>query len=148
MPLAIGIVLGLAGCGLQVPADPNGTLERVSDGTLRAGASPDRSLIEVRGDEVSGAEADVVEAFASSLDARVEWTVGSEEQLVTGLEEGDLDLVVGGITDETPWIDRAGVTRGFADMPGADGRNVVMLVPLGENRFLSTLETFLDEELG
>jgi ABC-type amino acid transport substrate-binding protein len=145
---AVVLLIGLAGCGLEVPSDPNGTLDAAVDGTLRVGASPDPTLVEVRGEEVSGAEVELVEAFASSIDARIDWTVGGEEQLVTGLEDGELDLVIGGITDQTPWVDHAGVSRSYPEMPGAAGRSIVVLVPLGENRFLSAVEAFLDEEVG
>lgn len=62
------------------------------------------------------------------------------------LEEGELDLVVGGMTDQTPWVERAGVTRGYTTIEGADGRSLVMLVPLGENALLFVLEQFLDEK--
>lgn len=40
------------------------------------------------------------------------------------------------------------MTRGYTAIDGADGRSIVFLVPLGENAFLSELETFLDEEVG
>lgn len=136
----------LTGCGLTVPADPDGTLDRVSGGELRAGASPDGDLVKVDGTDVSGPLPDLVEAFADSLDADVVWTVGSEESLVVALEEGELDLAVGGMTDQTPWLDRVAVTRGFPDLPGVDGdRPTVMFAPLGENRFLGELERFLDD---
>lgn len=145
--VALVSVFALAGCG-SVPADPDGTLERVTNGVLHVGASPDDGLISVTGDEVSGQEAELVEDFAETLNARVEWTVGGEENLVGQLDAGKLDLVVGGITDATPWVESAGVTRSYPEMPGADGRKIVMLVPLGENRFLSTLERFLDAAVG
>ena len=142
---ALGVAL--AGCGLQVPADPDGTLDRVSGGTLRAGAIPNGELIRVDDGRVSGGEAELVEAFAESLDARVDWTEGSEEALVRELERGDLDLVVGGFTDATPWIDKAGVTRPYAEIVDEAGmrHKLVMLVPMGENAFLTELETFLSE---
>jgi len=145
--VAIALVLALAGCG-SIPADPDGTLEQVTDGVLRVGASPDDGLISVAGNEVSGDEAELVEDFAETLNARVEWTIGGEERLVGQLDTGKLDLVVGGITDATPWVESAGVTRAYPAMPGADGRNIVMLVPLGENRFLGELERFLDAAVG
>ena len=145
--VAIALVFALAGCG-SIPADPDGTLERVTDGVLRVGVSPDDGLISVAGNEVSGKEAELVEDFAETLNARVEWTIGGEERLVGQLDTGKLDLVVGGITDATPWVESAGVTRAYPAMPGADGRNIVMLVPLGENRFLGELERFLDAAVG
>jgi len=40
------------------------------------------------------------------------------------------------------------VSRGYTQIQGANGREIVMLVPLGENAFLTKLETFLDEEVG
>lgn len=145
---ALVLAVSLSGCGLTVPADPDGTLDAVSGGELRVGTSPDGDLVTVTGDEPSGPIVDLVDRFATSLDAEPEWTVASEETLVRMLEAGDLDLIAGGITPKTPWIDHAGVTRGYRGIDGADGRELVMLVPLGENAFLSTLERFLDEEVG
>jgi ABC-type amino acid transport substrate-binding protein len=138
----------LSGCGLNIPADPDGTLSSVTGGVLRVGTSPDGELVEVGHGEPSGSVVDLVDRFADSIDADTKWTVASEETLVTKLEAGDLDLVAGGITPDTPWIDKAGVTRGYRGIDGADGRELVMLVPLGENAFLSELEGFLDEEVG
>lgn len=145
---AAALCAALAGCGITVPADPDGTLDEVSGGTLRVGTSPDQGLVESTGGEPSGSIVDLVEDFAGSIDAETEWTVDSEETLVTMLEAGDLDLIAGGITADTPWLERAGVSRGYPGIDGADGREIVMLVPLGENAFLSELETFLDEEVG
>lgn len=136
----------LAGCGVTVPADPDGTLDRVRGGELRAGASASGQLVTVDGDEVGGSLAELVEDFAETLDARVEWTVGSEEELVHGLESGDLDLAIGGMTDQTPWADHVAVTRAYASVPAADAP-VVMLLPMGENAWQAELETFLDREL-
>lgn len=115
---------------------------------LHVGTSPDGELVDVTRDAPSGTIVELVDRFADSIDARTEWTVASEETLVAKLEAGDLDLVAGGITPDTPWIDKAGVTRGYRGIEGADGRELVMLVPLGENAFLSKLERFLDEEVG
>lgn len=137
----------LAGCGLQVPSDPDGTLDRVTGAVMHAGASPDAGLVDVSGEDVAGPLPELVEAFAKEHDAEVEWTVGSEESLVIGLERGKLDIVIGGMTTATPWADRAAVSRGYPEIPGSDGRDIVLLVPPGENRLLSSLEAFLDEEL-
>lgn len=140
------LALCMAGCGLTIPTDPQGTLDRVRGGELRAGASASGSLVTVDGSEVSGTLAELVEGFAESLDARVTWTVGSEEDLVDGLESGSLDLAIGGMTEATPWTDRVAVTRAFDSIPGAHAP-VVMLLPLGENALQAALEGYLDKEL-
>jgi ABC-type amino acid transport substrate-binding protein len=145
---ALALCGTLAGCGLSIPADPEGTLDTVTGGELRVGTSPDGDLVEVSDGEPSGSIVDLVDGFADSIQAETDWTVASEETLVTMLESGDLDLIAGGMTADTPWVERAGVSRGYPGIEGADGREIVMLVPLGENAFLSTLETFLDEEVG
>lgn len=136
----------LAGCGVAIPTDPEGTLDRVRGGELRAGASASGQLVTVEEGEVGGPLAEIVEGFAETLDARVEWTVGSEEELVDGLESGDLDLAIGGMTDRTPWTDRVAVTRAFSSVPSADAP-VVMLLPMGENAWQAELESYLDQEL-
>lgn len=146
---ALLLAAGLSGCGLTIPTDPDGTLDSVRDAELRVGFSPDPGLITSDlGGDPDGSLPELVTGFAETVDADVDWTEGSEETLVGMLERGDLDLVVGGMTDKSPWIDRAGITRGYPGIDGADGRSIVMLVPLGENGFLSALETYLDEEVG
>jgi ABC-type amino acid transport substrate-binding protein len=146
--LALVVSAALAGCGVSVPVDPDGTLQAVSGSELKVGVSPDHGLADISGDMPSGPLIDLVDQFADSLDAEVDWTTGSEETLVVMLEEGDLDLVVGGLTDQTPWVDRVGVTRGYREIDGAEDRALVMFVPLGENAFLTKLEGFLDREVG
>lgn len=146
--IGVACTVGLVGCGLSVPADPDGTLTAVTEGELRVGVSPDPGLIEEDGAAPSGPVAELVNDFAERLDAQPDWALGSEESLVRMLEAGKLDLLVGGFTDQSPWVDRAGMTRGYTQIEGADGRRIVFLVPLGENAFLAQLETFLDEEVG
>ncbi|WP_240747292.1 transporter substrate-binding domain-containing protein [Microbacterium sp. K24] len=145
---ALALSAALAGCGLTIPADPDGTLDAVTGGELRIGTSPDGDLVEVANGTPSGSIVDLVDDFADSIQAEPDWTVASEETLVTMLEAGDLDLIAGGITSDTPWVERAGVSRGYTGIDGAEGREIVMLVPLGENAFLTALETFLDQEVG
>ena len=145
---ALLLAAALAGCGLRIPADPGGTLADVSGGVLRVGVSPEPGLARVSGDEPSGPLVDLVEGFADRVHARTEWSVHSEERLVELLEADEIDLAVGGFTDRTPWTDRAGVSRGYPRIPGAEGAPVVVLVQLGENEFLSELERFLDAEVG
>ncbi|WP_314856402.1 transporter substrate-binding domain-containing protein [uncultured Microbacterium sp.] len=142
------VALALTGCGVAIPADPDGTLETVrSSGVLRAGASPSDDVLRLEDGEPSGPLADLVEGFARQQGASVEWTVGSEETLVDQLEQGELDLVAGGMTDATPWVDLVSVTRGYSGIDGADGRSLVFLLPLGENALQSALEAYLDREV-
>jgi len=136
------------GCGVQMPADPDGTFTLMQDGTLRAGASIDGDLVRDDGGVLTGGAVSLVEKFAIEHGADLEWTIGSEESLVGALEAGNLQIVVGGMSSASPWSERAGVTRPYDVIPGADGRDIVMLVPLGENRLLFELESFLDQEVG
>ncbi|SEB47126.1 extracellular solute-binding protein, family 3 [Paramicrobacterium humi] len=146
--LALLVMLTLSGCGITIPTDPNGSLDRASGGTLRVGISPNGDLAVVDDSGYSGKEVDIVRGFARSIDAEIDWTVGSEEALVRGLETQKLDVVIGGITDQTPWTDRVGLTRPYLQTTADDGASlsVVMLLPMGENALLSELETYLDSQ--
>lgn len=142
---ALGL-LALTGCGISVPADPDGTLQRVRGGLLRVGYSPSPEWVEAGlGAEPGGREADLVRQFASHLNATVEWSEGGEELLMGRLKKGDLDLVVGGLTAKSPWHTHAAITRPYVTVRDADGRDEkhVMAAPMGENAFLVELETFL-----
>lgn len=140
--------LTLTGCGLNIPSDPNGTFDRVSGGTLRVGISVDPPLTEVHDTGPSGPMIDLAAGFAREINATPEWSMQSEETLVKQLESGRIDLAVGSFTDQTPWSDRVGTTRGYTTIAGSASEAKVMLVPLGENKLLTELETFLDAEVG
>jgi len=142
------VTLSLSGCGLSIPADPDGSLARITGGILRAGASPSGELVTAVDGEVAGPLPELIEGFARSRDARVVWTVDSEEDLVDDLAAGRLDVAVGGMTDATPWEERVSVTRGYPGIPGSGGASVVVLLPLGENALQSALEAYLDQEVG
>ena len=139
---ALAAVFLSAGClltGCAMPADPKGTLGNITGGTLRVGAteSVSKSGDWVRlapGSDPAGIEPDLVRSFAASRGAAVDWRSGR-----------DLDLVVGGFADDTPWSKDAGLTRPFAESTDERGKTVkhVMLVPHGENAFLLELDRHL-----
>ncbi|MEG0214472.1 MAG: transporter substrate-binding domain-containing protein [Glutamicibacter sp.] len=144
---ALGCVFLATACFPAVPVDPEGTLDTVRSGTLRAGVSPASDFVEIRDGAPQGAEPALIEDFAQHAGAEIQWTIGGEEQLVKQLEAGQLDLVAGGITSKSPWSEKAGVTRPYTTAIDAKGkeRKIVLLVPPGENAFLSELEYFLDQ---
>jgi len=110
--LAAGAVAGLSGC--QVPSDPDGTLERVRDATMRVGVTQSDPWVDLADpDDPRGVEPELVRRFAARLNAEVEWIDGSEEELMGALKEGQLDLVVGGLTKQSPWIKEAALTRPY-----------------------------------
>src|SRR3954470_18900113 len=88
------LVVGLLS-GCHFPDDPDGTLDRVQNGRLRAGLSAREPWTRVVDGKPAGPEVRLVEDFAAELNARVEWTVGSESDLFEALRKRDLDLVVG-----------------------------------------------------
>lgn len=85
-----------------------------------------------------GSEVELVERFAASLDATVEWSDLSGHQALRALKEQNLDIVVGGFVQSGPWSAEVGFTR-----PYIPGTKHVMAVPNGENAWLVALEHFL-----
>jgi hypothetical protein len=142
----ISALLLLTGCSGSFPADPDGTLDRVSGDVLRAGVTANPPWTEVEpGAPPSGTEVELVTEFAESVGARVEWTNGSEEDLVGRMGDAELDVLVGGFTGASPWTDQVAMTTPYTTVPDEHGapEGHVMAVPLGENAMLVRLETFL-----
>jgi polar amino acid transport system substrate-binding protein len=134
-------VLAAAACGL--PRDPAGTLERVQGGVVRVGVVDAPPWASHAADGPRGREVEVVRRLARSLDARVEWSRGGETRLMAELKERGLDLVVGGIVEDSPYRDEVGFTRPYVTCD--DGAHV-FAGPPGENRWLMTVEALLAGE--
>jgi polar amino acid transport system substrate-binding protein len=144
--LAVLVTLLMCSCGLQMPADPEGTLDRISNGTLRVGISHNPPWTAVHnGQDPAGSEADLVRQFAATRGASIDWTAAGEESLMGQLERGELDLVIGGLTKKSPWSDKAALTQPYAEGRAPDGgkEEYVMASRMGENAFLQELEQFL-----
>jgi hypothetical protein len=141
--------LALGACGSTIPADPDGTLDRIRrEQVLRAGASPRAGWVVVRSpsQDPTGREVGLVEGFAASLGAEVAWIVSGEEDLVGRLEDGSLDVVVGGVTDQNPYSADVAMTRPYLEQEvRGTVETHVMFVPMGENALQSALERWLDE---
>lgn len=116
-----------AGCA---PRDARGTLARARGGTIRVGVSENRPWTTLpSGGGGGGLEGALAAEVAKDLGAKVEWVRATEAQLLEALALHELDLVIGGLTDATPWRSRVALTRPFyidtivvAGPQGAPGR--------------------------
>ena len=124
--LAAAVLVAVAAAGCGIPRDPESTLDRVRGGTLRAGITAREPWTTLEGGRPGGVEVELVERFAGELGARVEWVDGSEADLMAALEVRELDLVVGGLTADTPWQAKAAITRSYAT-------RVVVAVPASQS---------------
>lgn len=150
------LLMAMGACS-AIPADPDGTLARVTGETLRVGVSPnppwtdlprgvqDQSTAGTDSAAPEGSEVELVAAFADFLDAEVRWVGGGEEELIAQLERGELEIVIGGLTARSPWQEQAALTTPYTETLDGAGDRVqhVMATPMGENAFLVTLEQFL-----
>jgi polar amino acid transport system substrate-binding protein len=100
-----------AGC--QFPRDPEGTLDRVRGGVMRVGVTHVDPWVTLDGAEPGGVEVELLERFARTLGARVEWVQGSESDLIEALHGRQLDVVVAGLTRRSEWQRVAALTRPY-----------------------------------
>ncbi|MGB3956129.1 MAG: transporter substrate-binding domain-containing protein [Brooklawnia sp.] len=151
--VVLAVALPLVACG-AIPTDPERTLARIEDtGVLLAGAAPRPPWVELpaqAGEPPGGSEVRLVEDFAEQLGAEVTWTIAGEEELVRLMEAGELDVMVGGLSEQNPYQNKVAFTRPYTRSTDPEGKTLkhVMAVRLGENALLSRLEHFLDEAVG
>jgi polar amino acid transport system substrate-binding protein len=88
-------------------------LNRVTDGTMRVGIIDSPPWAETVGEKPSGIEIALVESFAQELQTRIDWVPGAEHKLMAALEERELDLVVGGLDQRTPWKKHVAITAPY-----------------------------------
>jgi polar amino acid transport system substrate-binding protein len=124
----LAVCLALLGFAVscEIPRDPDGTLERVSRGTLRVGITENDPWVIVNGDP-TGVEVTLVDGFARQLGGEIEWVDGNEADLIGALEFRELDLVIGGITSDTPWAQQAAITAQYHEVV------LLVAVPKGDD---------------
>jgi polar amino acid transport system substrate-binding protein len=134
-------------CGL--PRDPDRTLARVRGGVLRVGYVVDTPWVTATPTGAGGIEGAIVSALAHDVNARVVWTGGSETPLLTALHDGDLDLVVAGLTKQSLWAGKVSLTRPYyVDTTTVHGERAevphVLAIRAGENAWQLRIEQLLE----
>jgi polar amino acid transport system substrate-binding protein len=99
----------------QYPQDVEGTLDRVTGGTLRVGVIDDPPWAIVDKGDPTGVEPELVKRFAEDIDAQIEWYPGTEEELVEAMRGFELDVIVGGLTRSSPAGTHVALTRPYID---------------------------------
>jgi polar amino acid transport system substrate-binding protein len=114
---ALAVLAGLVALGgCQFPADTEGTLDRVRDGTLRVGVTTaDPFVILADGEEPQGVEPELVRRFARTLGAEVDWVPGSESELMAALHGRQLDIVIAGLSRSSSWQAEVTLTRPYVN---------------------------------
>jgi polar amino acid transport system substrate-binding protein len=102
----------LGACEGTFPRDPEGTSARVQRSrVVRVGATEHPPWIVRHGQDVRGPEAELIRRFAHALDVRVDFRFGQQEALLTALANFELDLVVGGLSEDTHFAEKVGLSR-------------------------------------
>jgi polar amino acid transport system substrate-binding protein len=110
------LLAALAAAGCQYPRDPDGTLNRVEGGVMRVGVTEADPWVALEDDRpVGGAEVELARRFARDLGARIVWVQGSEEELVDAAKEGQVDLILGGLTSKSRWKKDVAFTRPYVE---------------------------------
>src|SRR5690348_9720680 len=140
------ILFAVAGCDL--PRDSDGTLDRIRGGTMRVGFVVDTPWTTDSAGVVGGIEGGMVQSLARELGARASWKRGQQDYLLTALEPRDLDLVICGLTADSPCSKQVAFTRPyFTDTVRVGGslkpRDHVLAAAPGENAWLMRVEQML-----
>ncbi len=129
LPPLLVAALAVAACD-AMPADPDGTLERVRGerrfrvGLIAAGApalAPERARALLHG-------------LSRATGARAAVEQGAAETMLTRLEEGGLDLVVGEFAEQSPWAAQVTLSEPIA----TEGRTILAAAARnGENAWIA-----------
>lgn len=123
----------VAGCA--IPRDPDETLKHIrAEKVMRVGAV-------ARGDQpTAAAETAFVRRIAGKLGARVEMQTGDTEGLLEALKADQLDLVVGPLSQKSPWAAEVALIKPLTEKGDTPPFPFSAAAPAGENAWLSLLE--------
>lgn len=105
------LAITLSACG--IPKDPEGTLEKVSGAVLRVGVTDAPPWVEVTDAGPQGIEVGLVEAFARTIDAEIEWIEGSEAELAEAIYFREIDLMIGGLASTSTLASEVTLTHPY-----------------------------------
>ena len=106
------VALIVSACG-NFPKDPNHSFKTARATGLRVGVVNNPPWAYLHDGIAAGSEAEIIKAFAEKHDMQVEWVAGPEHALILGLEESELHVVIGGITEDSPFKDVVGLTNPY-----------------------------------
>lgn len=139
---AILVCLALAACG-PYPRDVSGTLDDIEQGgRFRVG------LADLRAEDGPAAQA-FVRRVEQATGAKAEIEAGHLEGQLARLEEGQLDLVIGELAEDTPWAPSVAIVEPLSKR--REGKRVLGLSPVaanGENRWVALLEREVRDSAG
>lgn len=107
--MIVTAVAAISGCSF--PQDPRGTIDEARGGEMRVGITANEPWTRVGEGEPSGVEVELIEGFAEELGAEIVWVPGPEYELVEALDAGQVDVVIAGLTKDSPSLSKhAGLT--------------------------------------
>jgi ABC-type amino acid transport substrate-binding protein len=127
--------LALAACD-RLPQDPDGTLDRVrAERRFRVGLiATGRAPVE------RGQSSAFLARVAAATGAAPIVKEGASEPLLVELEGGDLDLVIGPLSPESPWLGKVTLLRPIGETVAPHHLLLTPIARNGENRWIMTLE--------
>lgn len=131
------IALLLGGCA-DVPWDAEGTMDRVrATKVLRAG------VIAPNDHDSEGAQRHFIHLLAAATDSRPRIVEGSAEELLPQVESGELDIVTGRFSHDTPWAERVTILPSLKRRRGDDGANLpAAAIRNGENGWVALVHGY------
>lgn len=96
----LAVLILVQGC--RYPRDPNQTLAHIQGGVMHVGVIENTPWVIKGSSGARGLEPELIRSLAESLDAEIRWYWGGESELITALQEYELDLVIGGLVKGAP----------------------------------------------
>lgn len=131
--LAFLCAIMLAGCE-AIPADPDGTTDRVREERLYRIGVTDRRILSHPAAQRFLAEVN------GAVEAKPRIISGNGEQVLTLLERGEIDLTIEWMSPSSPWLRQLSALPPLEERTDGNGRlHLLAVAQSGENRWISIL---------
>ena len=130
----------LSNCSCQFPADPYQTLNHIKSSKMLIIGT---CFAEIN-NNIKNKEVMLVQKIALSLQAKILWKKGNQEDLYRELRNNNLNLVVCQIRDNSPWKEKLAFTQPYY----IDKKNTayVAAIQQGENAWLKYINDIIQQQ--